>query len=86
MAFLRRIVTLGRRSRMEREIEAELQEHMQMCIDDNMAEGMSREQAERDARVRFGSPLRRASVCGLRMRRWDSRAWFATCERRCADL
>ena len=56
MALLRRIVTLGRRSRVEREIQAELQEHMQMCIDDNMAEGMSREQAERDARVRFGSP------------------------------
>jgi predicted permease len=42
---------------VEREIQAELQEHMQMCIDDNMAEGMSREQAERDARVRFGSPV-----------------------------
>jgi predicted permease len=56
MALLRRIVMLGRRSRMEREIEAELQEHMQMCIDDNMAEGMSREQAVREARLRFGSP------------------------------
>ena len=44
MSLLGRIVMLGRRSRMEREIEAELQEHMQMCIDDNMAEGMSREQ------------------------------------------
>ncbi|HEY2472943.1 MAG TPA: ABC transporter permease [Terracidiphilus sp.] len=56
MALLRRIVMLGRRSRMEREIEAELNEHRQMCIDDNMAQGMSREEAERDARVRFGSP------------------------------
>jgi predicted permease len=56
MSLLGRIVMLGRRSRMEREIEAELQEHMQMCIDDNMAEGMSREQAVREARVRFGSP------------------------------
>jgi predicted permease len=56
MALLRRILMLGRRSRMEREIQAELQEHMQMCIDDNMAEGMSREQAVREARVRFGSP------------------------------
>ena len=56
MALLRRIVMLGRRSRMEREIQAELQEHMQMCIDDNMAEGMSREQAVREARLRFGSP------------------------------
>jgi hypothetical protein len=56
MSLLGRIMMLGRRSRMEREIEAELQEHMQMCIDDNMAEGMSREQAVREARVRFGSP------------------------------
>ena len=57
MALFRRIVMLGRRSRMEREIEAELREHRQMCIDDNMAEGMSREQAEREARLRFGSPV-----------------------------
>jgi predicted permease len=56
MALLRRIVMLGRRSQMEREIEAELQEHMQMCIDDNVAAGMSREQAVREARLRFGSP------------------------------
>ena len=26
---------------MEREIEAELREHMQMCIDDNVAAGMT---------------------------------------------
>ena len=57
MALLRRILTLSRRSRMEREIEAELDEHRQMCIDDNMARGMSREQAEREARLRFGSPV-----------------------------
>lgn len=56
MALLRRIWTLGRRSRMEREIEAELREHMQMCIDDNVAAGMSRVEAEREARLRFGSP------------------------------
>lgn len=56
MGLFRRIVTLGRRSRMEREIEAELNEHRQMCIDDNMAEGMRREEAEREARLRFGNP------------------------------
>ncbi len=55
MALLRRIVMLGRRSRMEREIQAELLEHMQMGIDDSMARGMSREQAVREARLRFGS-------------------------------
>ena len=56
MALWRRILSLGRRARMEREIEAELREHRAMCVDDNMARGMSREEAERDARVRFGSP------------------------------
>ena len=55
MGLFRRIVTLGRRTRVEREIEAELREHMQMCIDDNVAAGMSPDAAERDARLRFGS-------------------------------
>ena len=56
MALFRRILSLGRRARLEHEIDAELREHMAMCIDDNMAQGMSREEAERDARRRFGSP------------------------------
>ncbi|MFZ0301874.1 MAG: permease prefix domain 1-containing protein [Terracidiphilus sp.] len=47
---------MGRRSRLEHEIDAELKEHIAMCIDDNMTQGMGREEAERDARVRFGSP------------------------------
>src|SRR5580704_1443652 len=55
MALLRRILALGRRARVDREIEAELREHLQMCIDDNLAAGMSREKAEREARLRFGS-------------------------------
>jgi predicted permease len=56
MALLRRILALGKRARLDREIEAELREHMQMCIDDNIAAGKSREQAEREARLRFGNP------------------------------
>jgi predicted permease len=56
MALFRRILSLRRRTRMEQEIDAELREHMAMCIDDNMAQGMSREAAEREARRRFGSP------------------------------
>jgi hypothetical protein len=31
---------------MEQEIDAELREHMAMCVDDNMVQGMSREAAE----------------------------------------
>src|SRR5579863_6564426 len=56
MAIFRRILSLGRRGRTVREIDAELHEHMAMCIDDNIARGMSREEAERDARSRFGNP------------------------------
>jgi predicted permease len=57
MAIFRRILSLGKRGSIEQEIEAELREHMAMCVDDNMAQGMSREEAERDARKRFGSPV-----------------------------
>jgi MacB-like protein len=56
MALFRRILSLGKRASTDREIDAELREHMAMCIDDNMAQGMSREAAERDARRRFGNP------------------------------
>jgi len=56
MGLFRRIISLGRRSRLEREADAELREHMAMCIDDNIAQGMSRAEAERDARRRFGNP------------------------------
>ena len=56
MKLFRRIMSLGKRERMQREIDAELREHIAMCVDDNMARGMSREDAERDARTRFGSP------------------------------
>src|ERR1700683_1331255 len=56
MALLRRILSLGKRARTDREIDAELREHMAMCIDDNIARGMSREARQPDARRRFGNP------------------------------
>jgi putative ABC transport system permease protein len=56
MALFRRMMSLGKRARVEHEIDAELHEHIAMCIDDNMARGMGREEAERDARRRFGNP------------------------------
>ena len=56
MALLRRILSLGRRGQMEREIDAELREHLAMRVEANMARGMSPEAAERDARRRFGNP------------------------------
>ena len=56
MALFRRIMSLRRHAQIEQEIDAELREHIAMSIDDKMAGGMSREEAERDARTRFGSP------------------------------
>jgi macrolide transport system ATP-binding/permease protein len=56
MSLLRRIGNLFSRSKMDREIDAELQAHIEMRIEDNLAEGMSPEQARRDALIRFGSP------------------------------
>jgi predicted permease len=56
MGIFRRILALGRRSSLGRENESELREHLQMRIDANIAQGMSPEQAAREARLRFGNP------------------------------
>ena len=56
MAVFRRFANLFRRSRVDREIDAELQSHIALRIDDNLAAGMSPAEARRDALVRFGNP------------------------------
>ena len=56
MGLLRRIGALGRRSKLSNEIDAELREHLQMRIDENLANGMSPTEAAREARLRFGNP------------------------------
>ena len=56
MGLFRRIWALGKRSSLGRENERELREHMQMRIAANMARGMSRDEAVREARLRFGNP------------------------------
>lgn len=56
MALLRRFANLFRRSRVNREIDAELQAHIAMRIDANVAAGMTPEEARRDALLRFGNP------------------------------
>ncbi|HTH53853.1 MAG TPA: ABC transporter permease [Edaphobacter sp.] len=57
MNLLRRIAALFRRSSLDREIEDELQAHIAMRTDDNIAAGMSPKDAARDARLRFGNPI-----------------------------
>lgn len=66
MSLLRRIGNLFSRNKVDREIDAELQAHIEMRIEDNLAEGMSPEQARRDALVRFGSrTATRERVAGM---------------------
>ena len=55
MAFFRRFANLIHRSRVDREITEELQSHIGMRIYDNVARGMSPEEARRDALLRFGN-------------------------------
>jgi predicted permease len=57
MSIFRRISNLFSRSKVDREIDAELKSHIEMRIEDNLAAGMSAREARRDALVRFGSPM-----------------------------
>ena len=55
MSILRRFANLFQRSKLDQEIEAELRAHIEMRTADNIAAGMSPEQARRDALLRFGN-------------------------------
>jgi len=55
MSVFRRMTNLFRRSRMDDEIAAELQAHIALRTDENLARGMSPESARRDALLRFGN-------------------------------
>ncbi|HEX4321698.1 MAG TPA: ABC transporter permease [Acidobacteriaceae bacterium] len=57
MSALRRISNLFTRSKLQREIDRELASHIDLRIEDNIAAGMSRKQARRDALLRFGNPV-----------------------------
>ena len=56
MSLFRRISNLFSRSMVEREIDAEVQSHIEMRTADNIASGMSPEEAGRDALLKFGNP------------------------------
>lgn len=57
MSLFRRISNLFFLSRIDQEIDAELKSHIEMRIEDNLAAGMSPQEARRDALIRFGNPL-----------------------------
>lgn len=56
MSILRRMTNLFRRSQIDRDIADELQSHIDLRIDANIASGMSPDAARRDALLRFGNP------------------------------
>ncbi len=56
MSAFRRIANLFRRSRLDREIAAEIQAHIDLRTDDNVARGMAPADARREALLRFGNP------------------------------
>ena len=56
MSLIHRITNLFSRSRLDREISAELQSHIDLRTEDNLAAGMSTTEARRDALIRFGNP------------------------------
>lgn len=56
MALLRRVTNLFSRLRVDREIDAEIQSHIDLRVEDNLAAGMSPADARRDALLRFGNP------------------------------
>jgi putative ABC transport system permease protein len=57
MGILQRLRNLGRRGKIDAEIEAEFESHIEMRTEDNLAAGMPPEQARREARLRFGNPV-----------------------------
>lgn len=57
MALPRRIANLFFRSRVDREIEAEIEAHIALRMEANIAAGMTPEEARRDALLRFGNPV-----------------------------
>jgi predicted permease len=56
MGIIRRIWALGKREHLNSEIDEEMRDHMKRRIDSNIANGMTPDEATREARLRFGNP------------------------------
>ncbi len=72
MGLINRIRNLGRRERVDAEIEAEVRSRIEMAVEEAMRVGSSESRARRAARLRFGSPVAVREPWD-RMRRWASR-------------
>ncbi len=85
MGIVRRIWALGKRSKLDREIEDELRDHLQMRTNANIAKGMSPDQAARAARLRFGNPEVVKEHSRQRTQLLVSKVCCAMCVTPCAD-
>ncbi len=56
MSLLNRFTALFRSRKLDQDLDEELRSHMEMRAEDNVAEGMSEEEALQDAVLRFGNP------------------------------
>lgn len=56
MSLYRRLVNLFSRDQLDQEIDAELRSHIELRIEENIASGMTADEARRDALIRFGNP------------------------------
>lgn len=55
MSLIRRILNLQHRNRLDAEIHAEIQSHIEIAVEDGVRGGLSEEEARRAAIVRFGN-------------------------------
>jgi putative ABC transport system permease protein len=74
MAWLERLVNLGRSERLSKDLDRELAFHIEERVDELVASGMSEAEARREARRRFGEPSRQRE----RMRDADVLVWLDT--------
>lgn len=72
MSLVHRVLNLLSRSRIDREIDDELRSHIEMRTADNIKEGMSPEDARRNALLRFGNRV----TTKERVAAMDSALWL----------
>jgi hypothetical protein len=58
---LQRSGSFFRKQPLDRELDAEMQSHLQMAVDENLRQGLSMQEARRQAMVRFGGVERTLS-------------------------
>jgi putative ABC transport system permease protein len=74
MSLITRFVSLFHSHRLDQDLQEELRAHMEMRAEDNMADGMTEEEARLDARRKLGNP----AVLTENMREQDTFQWLET--------